>query len=95
MFSKIKERWGHISDGPEDTKIFSKEWFVFVLILLGIVGVIALIVLICHFFKLDSEKIDDLFNLLAFGAFSFFMGTMFGVFRADKHHQKESKNKPK
>jgi len=85
MFSKIKNHWNYISDSPEDTKIFSKEWFVFVLMFLGVLGVIALLVLICHFLKIDAVWI---IQLIAFAGFSFLAGFIY------KLNRDKTKNKP-
>lgn len=81
MFSNFKNWWNSVRYDVEGMKIFSKEWFVLVLVTFGILGVIALFVVLCRFLKVDHQ---GLFEFLVFGAFCFFAGTLFGIDRAKK-----------
>ena len=72
----------------EDTKIFSKEWFWFLLACFGILGFIAILVLIF------SDKADEIIEYIFAAGFFFIMGTVFGLHRA-KIQDIKSKRKEK
>lgn len=88
-----KERWNHITD-PRDvwerSKIFSKEWCVSVLFIVGIFAVLAIIAILCGYFNADM---DNLFYLLIFGGFCFFAGVVFGINRTERNQRESEKQK--
>lgn len=80
---KIKDRWNYITDprSDEGPKILSKDWFILILSVLGILGFITLLVLIF------GDRADEIIELLGFGGFVFLMGTAFGLHRGRTMNQ--------
>lgn len=57
--------------------LISKQWFIYVLTLIGIIGIFALFVLLCGIF---NANVDELLSLLIFGGFCFVAGMIFENF---------------
>ena len=75
MFTRLKNRWNSpCSD--ENPKIFSKGWFCFVLVCLGILGFMTILALIF------GDKSDEIISYLFFGGFTFMLGVLWGIQKA-------------
>jgi len=74
MLTKLKNRWNDQEPYKEGVpKIFSKEWFQWLLVFIGA------IILFIVFVLITGDKFEEIFGLLTFGGFCFFMGLNWGL----------------
>ena len=69
----------------ENPKIFSKEWFWLVLVLLGLF--VALLVSVLIF----GDEVDEFLRTIFFGGFCFVAGIVFGLHRAKMMRPEDDK----
>lgn len=89
MFTKLKNRWNSITDFSSDElpKVFSKEWFLFILVIGAILAFITIFVLI------SGDKVDDLIILLIGWGFFFILGMLWGIQKTEKAHREAEKQR--
>ena len=89
MFTKLKNRWNNITDFSSDElpKVFSKEWFLFILVIGAILAFMTLFVFI------TGDKAGDIIIMLASWGFFFVLGVLWGIQKTEKAHREAEKQK--